>query len=305
MPVASQSKHNPSRPGNDLAYRSRINLIIRYIQDHLEEPLDLETLASVAGFSPYHSHRIFTAFVGETIGEYIRGLRLGKSIQQLLNTSTTITEIALNSGYQTPAAYSKAFRLAFHVSPSQLRRTGLQIEDLPSPVNPLKQRKRRVHMEFEIKTMPERKVLSVLRKGLIENNFNQAADQAFDSLCAFIDRNHLWDKVQECLGITPDDLSLTPPEENRYFAGFFLKPGVQVQVGEEVKLLTLPGGRFVVFTHRGPYETMWQTWNAAYRDWLPTSGEELRDAMPFEIYLNDKHKIAPDNLVTEIYIPIK
>jgi AraC family transcriptional regulator len=50
---------------------------------------------------------------------------------------------------------------------------------------------------------------------------------------------------------------------------------------------------------------MWQTWNAAYRDWLPTSGEKLRDAMPFEVYLNDKRQVLSEKLITEIYIPIE
>ena len=69
--------------------------------------------------------------------------------------------------------------------------------------------------------------------------------------------------------------------------------------------MELPGGKAAVFTHKGPYETLWQTWNKVYRDWLPASGEKLRDAYPYEVYLNEKGKVAPEDLLTEIYIPIQ
>lgn len=125
----SASQLNPrylSNSRNDLNYRYRINLVIRYIQEHLEESLELESLASVAGFSPYHMHRLFAAFVGETMGEYIRRMRLGRAVQQLLTTNTSVTQIALSSGYQTPAAFTKAFRQVFHLTPTQVRKAGLE-----------------------------------------------------------------------------------------------------------------------------------------------------------------------------------
>lgn len=144
-----------------------------------------------------------------------------------------------------------------------------------------------------------------MRRGLINNDFTGAAGEAFDALIGFIEANGLWPQVDQCLGIQPDDSSTTPPEENRYYAGFILREGSKVEPSGEVGLYALDAGRCAVFMHKCSYETLWQTWNAAYREWLPASGEELRDAPPYEVYLYDKCKTRPEDLRTEIHIPIK
>ena len=53
-------------------YSRRINRVLDYIDDHLDEALDLDTLAEVANFSPFHFHRLFAAWMGETLGDYLR-----------------------------------------------------------------------------------------------------------------------------------------------------------------------------------------------------------------------------------------
>jgi AraC family transcriptional regulator len=50
---------------------------------------------------------------------------------------------------------------------------------------------------------------------------------------------------------------------------------------------------------------LWQSWNAIYRDWLPGSGETLRDAPPYDAYLNDPSRVQPSELLTEIHIPVQ
>jgi len=111
--------------------------------------------------------------------------------------------------------------------------------------------------------------------------------------------------VGTCLGITPDDATPTPDEKARYMAGFILTGEARLESSGEVRIEVLPAGRFAVFLHKGPYETMWQTWHAIYHDWLPESGETLRDCPPCEMYLNDKRRVAASDLRTEIFIPIQ
>jgi AraC family transcriptional regulator len=71
-------------------------------------------------------HRLFAAFVGETMGEYIRRMRLGRAVQQLLTTNTSVTQIAL-ARLPTPAAFTKAFRQVFRLTPTQVRKAGLRL----------------------------------------------------------------------------------------------------------------------------------------------------------------------------------
>ena len=96
----------------------------RYIQEHLHEPLDRETLAAVAGFSIPHFHRVFTARVGESAAAYIRRLRLERAGRKLRMGAVDITEVALAAGYDSHAAFSKAFKQQFGLSPREFRQLG-------------------------------------------------------------------------------------------------------------------------------------------------------------------------------------
>ena len=101
-----------------------IEEVMRYIRAHIGEPLDRETLASVAGFSIPHFHRVFRAQTGESAASYVRRLRLRRAGQKLRMGAVDITEVALAAGYDSHAAFSKAFKQQFGVSPSEFRQLG-------------------------------------------------------------------------------------------------------------------------------------------------------------------------------------
>ena len=101
-----------------------IEEVMRYIRTHIGEPLDRETLASVAGFSVPHFHRVFRAQIGESAASYVRRLRLHRAGQKLRMGAVDITEVALAAGYDSHAAFSKAFKQQFGVSPSEFRQLG-------------------------------------------------------------------------------------------------------------------------------------------------------------------------------------
>jgi len=95
-----------------------------YIREHINEPLNREVLAEVAGFSIPHFHRIFTAQTGENIAAYVRRLRLERAARKLRMGAVDITEVALAAGYDSHAAFGKAFKQQFGFSPSEFRQLG-------------------------------------------------------------------------------------------------------------------------------------------------------------------------------------
>jgi AraC family transcriptional regulator len=101
-----------------------IQAVMRYIREHINEPLDREMLAAIAGFSVPHFHRVFTAHVGESAISYVRRLRLERAGRKLRMGAVNITEVALAAGYDTHAAFSKAFKQQFGLSPSEFRQLG-------------------------------------------------------------------------------------------------------------------------------------------------------------------------------------
>ncbi|MBI9051856.1 MAG: GyrI-like domain-containing protein [Anaerolineaceae bacterium] len=291
-------------PNNNIHLKQNLQKLIDFIEVHLEEELTLEQLAIVIGYSPYHLHHIFTAFTGESLGGYIRKRRLSLAVRWLQQSSMRITDIALRCGYQTPAAFSKGFRQAFGITPSELRKNKpfLLLHDQLSIKVDIA---RSIEMEFKIIERSEQRVLTVERKGQLNNDFTVTADKAFNILDKFIDDHNLRSFVGYCLGITPDDTLSATPEENRYIAGYFITREFPVPEHNEVKQIIFPVGKFAVFEHHGEYETLWKTWKAIYHEWLPQSEYTPRDAMPFEVYVKNKFEYKKEEMLTEIYIPIE
>jgi len=113
------------------SYDERLKDVKQYIRDHINEPLNREVLADVAGFSVPHFHRIFTIHIGENISNYVRRIRLERAGRKLRMGAVDITEVALAAGYDTHAAFGKAFKQQYGFSPSEFRqldcRTATQI----------------------------------------------------------------------------------------------------------------------------------------------------------------------------------
>ncbi len=104
-----------------LTHRTRIQAVQKYIREHIDERLDRETLAAIACFSVPHLHRIFIACTGESIGRYIRRVRMERAGRKLRMGAVDITEVAIAAGYQTHTAFSKAFKQVFGLQPSEFR----------------------------------------------------------------------------------------------------------------------------------------------------------------------------------------
>ena len=102
-------------------YGECLDTVMKYIREHLNEPLHRDVLAAVAGFSVPHFHRIFTAHTGENISDYVRRVRLERAARKLRMGAVDITEVALAAGYDTHAAFGKAFKQQYGFSPSEFR----------------------------------------------------------------------------------------------------------------------------------------------------------------------------------------
>jgi AraC family transcriptional regulator len=106
----------------DPAYAERIDAVKKYIRRHMDEPLDRCVLAGVAGFSVPHFHRLFTAWTGTSIAEYVRCVRMERAGRKLRMGAVDITEVALAAGYDSHASFARAFKRHFGLCPSDFRR---------------------------------------------------------------------------------------------------------------------------------------------------------------------------------------
>lgn len=125
----------------------KVNLVsqaIAYIEENLEDRLELGAVADALHYSRFHLHRIFAGTVGMTLHEYVKRRRLTKAAQELVFSEKTVMEIALASGYGGRQAFTDAFRAMYKAAPAAFRVKGkfypLQLSILPDTLgeNPVK-----------------------------------------------------------------------------------------------------------------------------------------------------------------------
>ncbi len=296
---ASRGVAMASRETTVREYRERINRVIFYIEEHLGEPMNLGDLAKVACFSPHHFHRIFAAFTGEPLAVYVRRLRLEKSALSLLHLDVPITDIALASGYETPSAYSRAFSASFGVSPTEYRRGSHGIPMVGNRLLSLTTAlEEAAMMTPDIRTIEPFSVLFVRKTG----PYYEAAGAAFGALCGFAGPRGLIGQGTRFIGISHDDPGVTDESKFRYDACLTItRP---VETSGEVNTKQVAGGKYAVFMHAGPYEEFYGTYQKIFTGWMPESGHQLGNEPCFEVYLNSPDDTAPQDLRTEIWVPL-
>ena len=98
---------------NPNAYATRIQRVVDYLAEHLDDPLELETLARVACFSPYHFHRIYRGLLGEAVHDTVRRLRLQRAAIDLLDDKLSIERTARRAGFGSQAAFTRAIGIFY------------------------------------------------------------------------------------------------------------------------------------------------------------------------------------------------
>jgi AraC family transcriptional regulator len=119
--VNQQGAKLKEQGGTGMEILLRMNECIEYIENHLQKKIEVEKLAQLTYSSKFHFQRMFSMLTGVTVAEYIRKRRLTLAAQELSNAKEKVIDVALRYGYETPESFSKAFRRAHGVSPSQVR----------------------------------------------------------------------------------------------------------------------------------------------------------------------------------------
>lgn len=102
-------------------YGVRINRALNYAQKKLPSGVELDEVARIAAFSPYHFHRVFMLVVGETFSSFMRKRRLDWAALELLTTRRGILDISLDAGYETQEGFARAFKSHFDTTPGRFR----------------------------------------------------------------------------------------------------------------------------------------------------------------------------------------
>lgn len=295
-------------PGSNtiLDYRMRINMAMRFVNENWGEELNIQRIAQAARYSPFHFHRIFNDLVGETVTDHIRKERTRQSAALLLS-GIPVTEVAMATGFWTASAFSKSFKQVTGLTPTQFQ----QLCKDKQLIFPTTSAFQKVNKSIEIKPrLIEESAFDmyyiskeVSNEGLLHENLGKAAYEAFDQWLSIIKALNLESVISKRLGVIRG-IDSVYPGYYVYDAGIVFKQKVQLEGLKDVQCAKVTKGKWAVFLHKGPYNTLWQTWNWIYNYWRRASGYRIRREDPYEVYLNNQRNTPQNDLLTDVYIPI-
>ena len=281
------------------AYEKRFGEVFDYIEQHLTEDLSVDGLSRVANFSKFHFHRQFSQYAGISVIRYIQLVRLKRASYKLVfEEDIRIIDIALDAGFESPESFSRAFKNAFGQTPSQFRKRPAWQPWREQYRPPIRERTRT--MNVKIVDFPETRVAALEHRG--------APERVNDSAKQFIE----WRKAgglspvnnSDTFGVVYDDPDAVEPEQFR----FDICGSVTEEIPENPQGITnkvIPAGRCAVVRHHGSHDRLGESIYPLYQQWLPESGEELRDFPLFFHYRNLVPETPENELVTDIHLPLR
>jgi len=276
-------------------YGSRLERVFTWLAHHLDDSLDLATLADVACLSPYHFHRIYHSMQGETVTDTVRRLRLHRAAVELITGELPVPRIARRAGYGSQEAFTRAFKTAYGVPPARYRASFVP---MPTTGRPEDAMETTLTYQATIREAATIRVAALPHRGDY-----QTIGTTFERLAALAGGLNLFGPSTRSFGIYYDDVSAVPREALRADACMTAPDG---WTGSgELELREIRGGRYAVLLHVGPYAELEHAYKWLYGTWLPQSGEEPGDAPCVEEYLNDARTVPPTELRTEIWLPVR
>ncbi len=289
-------------------YRESLEQAVIYIENHLGYNIKVEDVAKAAGYSYYHLNRQFTAILGESIGSYIKKRRLADASKKLLYSDLKIIDIAIEYGFDSPEAFSRAFKAIYKVSPQSYRQNRLDIfiggkERLDTGL--LDHLVRNVTVHPRIVELPEIRIAGIRGETTLRDNRLRELWDRTNSLYKQIPNRIPGGRslgiceacAENTLYTMNDDILFTEVAgtEVSSFEGL-TEPFVQK---------IIPGGRYAVFTHRGTLRLLPQTFDYIWGTWFLTTKEELDWREDFELY--DERFLGYDHPDSEVdlYIPVR
>lgn len=265
-----------------------------YIEVELGSPLDLGRVARHCNISPFALARLFALSTGWSVMRYIRARRLSQAALTLRHGAPDILKVALDAGYSSHEAFTRAFCDQFGFTPRQVRGHEDELLSLVEPLR-MKEMKLITLSEPRFETRPE---FLIAGKG---NRFTIDKNEGIVSL---------WQAFAPYIGQVPFQvgsctygLCCHPAEDG----SFEYIAGTEVSCVDDLppafRYFKVPRQNYAVFRHLGHISKIHQTFFTLFNHWLPGSGYELADAPEFEQYSSDFEPAHGKGYV-DVWIPL-
>lgn len=283
----------------------RIAGALGWAEANLDRRITVADVARRAYYSPFHFHRLFTGLTGGSLMEFLRRRRMTIAAESLRASDRPILEIALDAGFDSQEAFTRAFKTFSGATPGRFRRD--PVGAVASATAPLDL------STLELSTLrggsmmePKFVDLSAFDVVGLAGRFVVGKTEGIPALWGqFIGT---WQKAGKAFpdvsyGVCYDESDGTGGEALpfSYLAAFPIGEGLETPTGLERR--TLPANQYAVFTHRGPVMEIQKTYADIFGSWLPTSGYRRGEGPDFELY-DERFDDKTMSGEVDIYLPV-
>lgn len=299
---------------NKQEYIARVNKVMDYLENHIDQPVNLEKLAQIACFSPYHFHRIFSVLTGETLNSFILRIRLEKASQLLqYHKKMTVGEIAQSCGFTSISLFSRTFRKHVGMTANTFRKTrkSALTKDGNSYDNNgdlLSKRKQSLSESIDInnlifpdakitvKRMPEMKVIYCRHKGAFYK-----IGHAYNTVMEWAANHNLLDfPTTKLITVYHDTPGIAEMKNVRQSACVTVEK--DIKVSGEIGKMVIQAGKYAVGHFEigmNEFEKAWNTMSF----WIVENNHSLGQGNDYEIYY-DGYQSFDSKFILDICIPV-
>ncbi len=279
------------------------NDAMAYIEKNLMFDIEPSQISRISGCSEYHFRRMFSFLAGMPLGEYIRRRRLSVAGLILQKESVKVIDLALQLGYESPEAFSKAFQVMHGVTPSQAKKANTELKVLPP-----------MTFQLTIKGGLEMNYRVVEKDGFYIVGFKKRITMQFKGINTQMDSlvqkltPQVIDELKGFCDVEPKGiLSVSANFDERTTEGSQLDQYVGVATSRAASngydILHVAASTWAVFKVVGTFpDAIQDTWSQIFAEWFPASGYELTGGP--ELLWNETPDTSSPDYKSEIWIPV-
>jgi AraC family transcriptional regulator len=299
----------PSRTQQEHIYQQRLNTVLNHIRQNLRGDLSLSTLADVAGFSPFHFHRLFKALTDETVNECVMRLRLERAAALLRASQVSITHAALECGFESISTFSRAFKKQYGLaartwdrhSPLKNSKNGQVLPGFTRyTLENLSRMAKNPAMKVTIRTLPAQR-LAYIR---IQNAYNHGhlVAESYERLVNWFCARGGNLKATTLYGMSQDDPEITPLELCRF--DWCVKVPNHWRADDIVSVVDFPECRIASVRCVGDIFQEDKALQFLFRYWLPRSRYQPANLPGMEIYRRQPCELGWETYDMDCAIPV-
>ena len=285
--------------------KEKIEIILQYIEDHLDENLSLDILAQIVGYSKYHLHRMLSELLEMPVHLYIQKRRLSNAAYELVHNKKEIVQISLTAGYSSQQAFHTAFKKSYKKTPDAYRQ---QQKFYP------------LILPYDIEKAGKANMLHrIIHIQIIKNKGFKCIGYTCNTSLGFFMIGKTWRKMHRhkdlianrtnldfLIGI--NDYSRYKMEADHLSFDYYAMAEVTDfnSIPRGMVSKTLPTSDYAVFYLKGKNEESVQPFiEAIYREWLLNTDYELNDELQFDFICYGEKQDENKESQIEIWLPIK